>query len=565
MLTIGLKIILLFALTDIYLCASRNCPINWKVAGEKGSSFKEREYLHPAFNEVAVAPCDLTKEFCDIHCCQDEDCSEEQMNSFWCLDDSDHLPHYLSCGLNTVTGVEWSPFLCLIYSNSPYLGQYFITPKKIKTERDLKKSLSHKGFNYEVHIGEKVDSSSSEEYKFGVPIKAKFYSYLNLEDDHTYLQLPTNYFHLGGGFCVDSSPVRYLVNTDAYCIRRMTPESCTTNSLLSALTFAVGDTRKNYSSLYQLPFIKRDSSGIDLVDTNVKLYCVKKGSDYLTLGQNIFIKLDSSMNLTSLNDRLEYNECEGINQDYLQTSFNESTGICYNVLVSVSHNFYWSSKDLVKLETSYVIADVPVTLEAFIGAQGNTYLLNPHVFNQNPSHFSQKADIFVTQHFSSTFRQFKSNFSDENNVTNEDYEPVQRSGNPGYNIGLPIFITTTDNETDADHEEYNILQVWKSADRTKLPPYIVLKRKTLSKNLPASVIIRSQNSGWMESSLVEDWVKCIWQRCPGSLLGRKRFFVTDTVKKHIKDGKTDLAVIPGGMTSMLQPLMSAGTVHLKQP
>lgn len=100
------------------------------------------------------------------------------------------------------------------------------------------------------------------------------------------------------------------------------------------------------------------------------------------------------------------------------------------------------------------------------------------------------------------------------------------------------------------------------ADGTKLPPYIVLKRKTLPKNLPAGVIVRSQDSGWMDSSLVEDWVKCVWQRRPGALLGRKSLLVldsyrghtTDDVKKHIKDGKTDLAIIPGGMTSILQPL-----------
>ena len=101
------------------------------------------------------------------------------------------------------------------------------------------------------------------------------------------------------------------------------------------------------------------------------------------------------------------------------------------------------------------------------------------------------------------------------------------------------------------------------ADGTKLPPYIVFKRKTLPKgNLPAGVIVRTQDSGWMDSRLVEDWLKCVWQRRPGALLGLKSLLVldsyrghtTEAVKKQLKDPRTDLAIIPGGMTSMLQPL-----------
>nr|CAD7454727.1 unnamed protein product [Timema tahoe] len=59
-------------------------PINWSLATVKGSSPRERVYFHPAYSEVASSPCDLTENFCDISCCSDQDCFEDQKLSFTC-------------------------------------------------------------------------------------------------------------------------------------------------------------------------------------------------------------------------------------------------------------------------------------------------------------------------------------------------------------------------------------------------------------------------------------------------------------------------------------------------
>nr|CAD7396202.1 unnamed protein product [Timema poppensis] len=59
-------------------------PINWSLATVKGSSSRERAYFHPAYSEVASSPCDLTENFCDVSCCSDQDCSEDQKSSFTC-------------------------------------------------------------------------------------------------------------------------------------------------------------------------------------------------------------------------------------------------------------------------------------------------------------------------------------------------------------------------------------------------------------------------------------------------------------------------------------------------
>lgn len=66
----------------------------------------------------------------------------------------------------------------------------------------------------------------------------------------------------------------------------------------------------------------------------------------------------------------------------------------------------------------------------------------------------------------------------------------------------------------------------------------------------------------MVNELLVDWVKTVWNRRPGALLKQRGMLVLDAFKGHltpqvkeeINNAKTDLVVIPGGMTSQLQVL-----------
>lgn len=102
-----------------------------------------------------------------------------------------------------------------------------------------------------------------------------------------------------------------------------------------------------------------------------------------------------------------------------------------------------------------------------------------------------------------------------------------------------------------------------TADGAKLPPYIIFKRKTLPKEqFPKGVIVRVQEKGWMDDNLVLDWVENVWCKRPGGLIKKRSLLVLDAFRCHrseklkekLKSSKTDLCIIPGGMTSMLQPL-----------
>lgn len=102
------------------------------------------------------------------------------------------------------------------------------------------------------------------------------------------------------------------------------------------------------------------------------------------------------------------------------------------------------------------------------------------------------------------------------------------------------------------------------ADGSKLPPYLILKRKLVPKNetFPKDVVVRAQEKGWMTSDMMGDWQKVVWERRPGALRNPRSMLVldafrghtTDSVKNRLQQHNCDLVVIPGGMTSVLQPL-----------
>ena len=78
--------------------------------------------------------------------------------------------------------------------------------------------------------------------------------------------------------------------------------------------------------------------------------------------------------------------------------------------------------------------------------------------------------------------------------------------------------------------------------------------------LPLGVIFRCHEKGWMTNDLMVDWLKCVWNKWPGALLKRCGLLVldsfcghtTDEIKKILyEEMHTDIAVIPGGMTSQL--------------
>ena len=98
---------------------------------------------------------------------------------------------------------------------------------------------------------------------------------------------------------------------------------------------------------------------------------------------------------------------------------------------------------------------------------------------------------------------------------------------------------------------------------SKIKPMVIFKRKNVPKiNNQHGVVVSAQQKGWMDSEQMKVWIEKAWRRRLGGLGRRKSLLVydafeahvTDTVKAAFKRENTDLAVIPGGLTSILQPL-----------
>ena len=101
------------------------------------------------------------------------------------------------------------------------------------------------------------------------------------------------------------------------------------------------------------------------------------------------------------------------------------------------------------------------------------------------------------------------------------------------------------------------------ADGTKLPAVIIFKRKTFPKKeaFPAGIYIRNNESGWCNEQEMLWWVDEIWKK--RNPLGNSRSLLiydafkghtVDTVKDRLENKNTNIAVIPSGLTSRLQPL-----------
>lgn len=101
------------------------------------------------------------------------------------------------------------------------------------------------------------------------------------------------------------------------------------------------------------------------------------------------------------------------------------------------------------------------------------------------------------------------------------------------------------------------------ADGTRLKPMIIFKRKTMPKEyIPPEVLVHVHEKGWMDETGMKLWIDKVWKCRQGGLLKKKSLLVydmfkghlMDSIKKRLKDHNTDIAIIPGGLTSLLQPL-----------
>jgi len=114
-----------------------------------------------------------------------------------------------------------------------------------------------------------------------------------------------------------------------------------------------------------------------------------------------------------------------------------------------------------------------------------------------------------------------------------------------------IMIKTSGNE----QTRYTVVLVC-CADGTKLPPLLILKRKMLPKDvIPCRIYIRVHSKEWMDGEWNGPSIQVVFLKKPSLLVcDQFKAHVTESTKRLSTKLETHLTVIPGGLTSQLQPL-----------
>jgi hypothetical protein len=102
-----------------------------------------------------------------------------------------------------------------------------------------------------------------------------------------------------------------------------------------------------------------------------------------------------------------------------------------------------------------------------------------------------------------------------------------------------------------------------TADGGKLPPLVIFKRKTFPRKeiFPTGIIVKVNPKGWVDSNIMLEWIDEVWRRRPHSFFTSASLLIVDSAKAHLTEevktkfrSSSRLAVIPGGLTKILQPL-----------
>jgi hypothetical protein len=148
------------------------------------------------------------------------------------------------------------------------------------------------------------------------------------------------------------------------------------------------------------------------------------------------------------------------------------------------------------------------------------------------------------------------------NIANMDETPMYFDM-PGNSTVDTVGSKTVSIRTSGNEKQHFTVVLACQADGKKLRPMVIFKRKNMPKEtFPPGVSVQVHPKGWMDENLTKVWINEVWMKRPGALLKPKSLLVwdmfrahcCDSVKEKLKECNTRQAVIPGGCTSILQPL-----------
>lgn len=194
----------------------------------------------------------------------------------------------------------------------------------------------------------------------------------------------------------------------------------------------------------------------------------------------------------------------------------------------------------------------------FFNRNGLTLRQRTHIAQKLPKDIETKVTSF--QKFVIDLR--KGHEFELGNIGNMDETPMFFDMPGSRTVDIKGSKTVTVKTTGSDKSHFTVILAC-LANGTKLKPAVIFKRKTMPKDkFPSGVIVYVQEKGWVDENVLLKWLNDVWFKRPGALLNAKsvmvwdmfRAHLVDSVKRKLKERKTYQVVIPGGCTSVLQPL-----------
>ena len=452
-------------------------PINWTTAVDDLDEPAESEVIDTAFVELGPCPCDLTENKCNVDCCCDEDCTEDDLALFtWCIPGfyggQEGEDERYKCSSQYFNKPDWTPFMCVEFENSGYLGLYRQPINATRDDESYRALVNEfPTYSFEEDSNRFDDSSpeARDPYVEGFAIKTGIRSQISESSVDT-----SNYFRLTlpqrtwNGKCVTPAPVRYLVDSENDCTQELKENMCSEFTRLSARMYAQsGGLWENQAS----PQVLQENAQATITYTNTNYYCLTDDEVLDYLGKTITRKEvfakdqayyfnENPDNFTDCNfnaqtgayicgdltfepddnETVSYTRCpwdDGFTQapaPDLDTSANIS--VCNNSVVDVLYSFTWKGSEIEQLEATVFLGNLPLEVEKtelividhVVGGQTETLTYN--VTNIYPTQLTQKFQVEWTHNLNESIYE-----NDEERST----EVYKRSGQPGYDFNLPIF------------------------------------------------------------------------------------------------------------------------------
>jgi len=354
---------------------------------------------------LQTCTCDLTANKCDINCCCDPSCTELDELTF-----SSCTP----INENRIEEVCVSDSI-LFSSNGEYNpegsgGGLFCIYKDNYNERSLFTNIAG------VNTLEEIRSLESRHHQFSYKSKtttAEAFQDTYTNGDQIYIVFDNNRYGylsqpspLFSTQCQDENPARFLNTSDSACVRRITnlQTQCTTDNNWNAQTYIQGFKVAPFPS-----FVVASSQPV----INATLPSTSNDSQAIAI---------------TVKQPLQCQATDGIIADCTftdvkQPTYDSATG-CSNVVTKVSYNIGYETNQ------STVINHIEVTLTFTslpLGTQSFTQTVGVAFFNNITTNLSTNATVY------------------------------QRSGNPGYVIGLPVRAGNL--TTDPDTEKSNVVSI----------------------------------------------------------------------------------------------------------